>query len=201
MNSQGEFYYNKVKDTIAQFGSEYSVAEIGTDGGTTAFWAMKAMKDVGDKKWFFTIDPYGDKPYKAGLEIQGHNMGYNDNHYRSTVSRLSKYAMEADLHHLHWKLTSLDFMKIYPQITFWSEGAKLRGVFCFAMLDGDHNWDPVMQEFEWFLERMPSGGVICIDDFNLLNGEAEVRSRLEKYQGKWEFNYDDNHYRCYFTKE
>lgn len=199
MQSQGQTYYDKLSETLKVLPG-LPIVEIGTDGGTTAFWAMKALKDNNDKRWFFTIDPYGDKPYKAGDSLMGKEMKYNDAHYRGTLGAIKKYVSEHDLNHCHWKLTSLDWMKIWPQIEFWADGEVVKDRFAFAFLDGDHNWNPVYDEFKWFYERMPKGGVICIDDFNLLNGEPEVRLRFRGFEGEWFFNYDDAHYRCYFTK-
>lgn len=198
--SQGQYYKDKVAETIQKFDPSHLVVEIGTDSGTTAHYALQALKEANDKRWFFTIDPYGDKPYKAGMDVQGSNMGYNDKHYMSAVSGLYQYANENELNYLHWKLLSTDWMKIYPEIAFWSDGTILKPKFALAYLDGDHNWDPVFDEFVWFYNHMPSGGVIVIDDFNLLEGENEVRRRLKHYEGMWYFNYDDKHHRAYFTK-
>lgn len=199
MQSQGQAYHDILLETLKRL-PDLPVVEIGTDGGTTAIWAMRALKENNDKRWFFTIDPYGDKPYKAGDSLGGKEMNYNDKHYMDVIPTLYRYAKESSLNYLHWKLLSLDWMKIFPQVAFWSDGSVIKPQFAFAFLDGDHNWDPVAEEFLWFYERMPSGGVICIDDFNLLNGENEVRLRFRGLSGEWFFNYDDAHYRCYFTK-
>ena len=88
---------------------------------------------------------------------------------------------------------------MFPEVQFWSGGRVLPQQFAFAFLDGDHHWNPVFEEFMWFYERMPEGGVICIDDYNLIGGETEVRQRIT-VAGDWFFNEADGHYRCYFTK-
>jgi len=196
MEKQGKYYHDTVNEVVEKF-PHHSIVEIGTDGGTTAFWALKAMKNF--KGWFFTIDPYGDKPYKAGSDVQGSNMGYNDKHYMNTIPTIYKMAQEKGINYLHWKLTSLDWMKIWDEIEFWNDGGK-EVKFSMAYLDGDHAWDPVMDEFKFFYDRIPKGGYIVIDDFNLLDGEAEVRLRTKGFDGEWYFNYDDNHHRAYFKK-
>lgn len=191
---QGEYYHSIVKETVKKF-PNHAIVEIGTDGGTTAFWAMKAMHN--SESWFFTIDPYGDKPYKTGEQV-AKNLGYNDKNYRRTIAQLYRYALEHDINYLHWKLTSQDWMKIWDKVEFWNDQNK-DIKFSLAYLDGDHAWDPVQEEFDFFYERIPVGGYIVIDDFDLLGGEAEVKKRI-KQKGKWFFNYDDNHHRCYFQK-
>lgn len=198
MKSQGEFYKEKVSEAIERFPS-LPIVEIGVDAGTTAIYALEVMARRKSKQWFFTIDPYGDKPYKSGIST-AHSMGYNDTLYRSAMHQIKQCAFANTLNHCHWKLTSMDFMKIWPQIEFWDDGAIMKKKFAFAFLDGDHDWDPVAYEFTWFFERMETGAIICIDDFNLLGGEHIVRQRLGGFRGTWQFNYDDNHYRCYFTK-
>ncbi|QGH73311.1 MAG: methyltransferase [Siphoviridae sp. cttb18] len=200
MKSQGDYYKEKLEETLKVL-PDLPIVEIGTAGGTTAFYALECLKKNNDKRWFFTIDPYGDKPYQAGGSILDSAMGYNDKLYAEMMKKLYSFAYENELSYLHWKLTSLDFMKIFPQIEFWSsEWVKLKPKFAWAFLDGDHSWNPVKEEFDFFYNHMPKGGVICIDDFNLLEGENEVRQRLNGYEGTWHFNYDDDHYRCYFTK-
>src|SRR5690349_11553217 len=143
MMFQGEYYKEKVLETIKKFDDNYAIVEIGTDKGTTAFWAMKALAEAKSKRWFFTIDPYGDKPYLAGSSTFGYQMGYNDPSFRDTIATIKNLAKRDELNHCHWKLTSLDFFKIWPQIEFWTDGGnKANMQFCFAYLDGDHNWHP-----------------------------------------------------------
>lgn len=201
MISQGEYYQEKITEAIKKI-PHLPIVEIGTAGGTTALHALEVLKKNEDKRWFFTIDPYGDKPYKAGGSTMDVAMGYNDKLYRGTINKLYNFAFETELNYLHWKITSLDFIKIYKELEMWSSewGRKQGQQFAFAFLDGDHNWDPVKQEFDFFYNNMPSGGIICIDDFNLLEGEKEILMRLGGYEGNWDFCYSDNHYRCYFTK-
>lgn len=196
MQSQGDYYQNIVAETVKRF-PDHSIVEIGTDGGTTAIRALDAMKKF--TGWFFTIDPYGDKPYKAGDDTMN-SMGYTDKRYMEIIPQLYQYAQKKGVKYLHWKITSLDWMKIWEGIDFWHDDnghGKLE--FSLAYLDGDHSWHPVEEEFNYFYDRIPEGGYIIIDDFNLLGGEETVRRQLP-HKGTWHFNYEDDHHRCYLQK-
>lgn len=198
-----EYLYEQAKKLDATLGKQFLFAEVGTNGGTSAIWTMRALKENNSARWFFTIDPYGDKPYKAGQDTMGTNMGYNDALYRKTMRTLAQYAEMASLNHVHFKMTSLDFMRTYPDIEFWHEGQMTKDArYGFVYLDGDHWWEPVAQEFSWFHARLAPGGKIAIDDYNLLGGESAVRQRLEaNYPGEWIFQHtEDDHYRVWHTK-
>lgn len=193
-----EYLYSKIKELDDKFDNSFFMAEVGSDAGTTAIWTLRAMKENRSKRWFFSIDPYGDKPYNInGNDFTGFE--YGDQKYRKTLEATSKYAQEFELNHCHWKLRSQDFMNVFPQVEFWTQGEKYKDPqFCWAYLDGEHAWNPVEQEFKWFYDRMPVGGVICIDDINLFGETTDFAGRLP-YAGNWEFK-DDDCYRAYFTK-
>lgn len=191
-----ERLYNVVKGLVDKFDDSYMLAEVGTDTATSALWTFKALK--GSKKWFHTIDPYGGKPYNIN-ETTTLEFDYTDHKYRGTLATLSRMAKEENINHCHWKIRSHDFIKIFDQLEFWGDGKIMEPKFCWAYLDGDHAWSAIIPEFDYFYDRMPKGGVICIDDYNLLS-EGSIPSVLAKYEGSYQLIVEDEHYRIYFTK-
>lgn len=191
-----EYLHEKVKETCVLFPEDYAVVEFGTDSGTSATWLMRSVQ--GTKRWVFSVDPYGDKPYKVGDQTS-RAFKYDDNNYKNTMPMLYSFAKEKDVNFSHYRMTSLDWIKAFPTIDFWSDGGRWTPKFCFAYLDGDHSYDPVVQEFNFFYEQMPSGGYIVIDDWNLLGEMNEITARCLG-AGDWDFRNDDNHHRAYFKK-
>lgn len=199
---QNDFFADLIERLDEQLPKELLFVEVGTAGGQTALRAIDALGKRHSKRWYFTIDPYGDKPYVIGNQTNLLTYGYNDDAYRSTMELLKKRANEREVNHTHWHMRSQDFMKVFEQIQFWSGGDKIKPEYGFAFLDGEHAWNPVGEELRWFYHRMPAGGVIVIDDYNLLGGDEEfIKGEFAGLSGEWYFNTTDNHFRAYFTKK
>lgn len=197
--TQNDYLESVVEGLCKKFDKSYSLVEIGVAQGTSAIRTMQAMKRAQAEHWFFTVDPHGDKPYRAGGSPT-RSFHYDERDYRESQQKMREFANEHGLNHYHWRLRSEDFITVFPQIEFWYEGGKLEEKFAWVFLDGEHDWEPVLKELAWFYERVPSGGVIAIDDYNLLGKEEDVRMRLEGFEGELFFNTSDDHYRVYLTK-
>lgn len=200
MMDQGEYYYLTVKHLDEKLPSRLLFAEIGTASGTTALHAIRALGVNASKRWLFTIDPYGDKPYAIGDSEGLRSYNYNDDLYREAMKSIKELALERSVNHTHWHMRSQDFIKVFEQIEFWSGGEIQKPEFGLAYLDGEHTWGAVGLEFRWFWHRLASGGMIVIDDYDLIGGEDRVREELEGLNGEWFFNTSDGHYRAYYTK-
>lgn len=195
-----EYYEAFVQVLDAQFPKDLIFAEIGTATGTTAIWAIKALGKNASHRWLFTIDPYGDKPYVIGDTKNLQTYGYDDKTYRKAMKDIKHEAYEREVNHTHWHMRSQDYIKFFEQIEFWTDGGKLKPQYGLAYLDGEHAFDPVLDEFRFFYHRMPNGGAIIIDDWNLLGSEEKIREELIGLPGAWDFQTLDDHYRAYFQK-
>lgn len=179
-------YFKKTHDV------EGDIIEIGTADGNSA---KVILDNMNGNKWFFTVDPYGNKPYKQANEMTT-RYNYNDELYRKTIAEL--YQRACDKNYTHWKIESLDFMKYYPKISFWSNGRKRKPIFSFIYLDGDHDTETVKKEFEWAIQHLSTGGVVAVDDYNCLGNSAEVRELFAPYELDL---YDiKEHKRFFYTK-
>lgn len=199
---QNDYYYDLVKRLDTELPPDHIFVEIGTASGTTALRAIDALGSNHSKRWLFTIDPYGDKPYSIGGTDTLKGYDYNDELYRTAMKDIKDRAYTREVNHTHWNMRSQDFMKVFEQIEFWSDGSIQKPKFGLAYLDGEHSWNPVGEEFRWFYHRMPVGSVLSIDDYDLIGGEDRVREELGglTQDGEWFFNTVDAHHRCYFTK-
>lgn len=198
-----DYLESQVERLSKKYPSEMIFVEIGTSTGSSALRTLKGIHKSGVKRWFFTIDPYGDKPYRDQAHISI-SMHYDEKEFREAMFELTKHAHEKKMLYYHWRMLSSDFIKVFPQIEFWHEGKKIENPqFGFVYLDGEHTWDTVIQEFKWFYERMPSGGMIAIDDIHFLGNEEGVKKLLNdfSFKGKTEFKKIGNNYRAYFTKK
>lgn len=189
------------KDFSIKFPPELIFVEIGTSRGISAIRILKGIKKSGIKRWFFTIDPYGNKPYKQGNEVL-YDTIYGEETFRETMFKLNEYAYQNNLLYYHWRMLDTDFMKYFPQVEFWHNGKKMENSqFGLVYLDGEHTKNAVLKEFEWFYQKMPSGGIIIIDDIRFLGMENGIKQLLKDFKGEWSFQIYKYNDRGYFIKQ
>ena len=76
---------------------------------------------------------------------------------------------------------STDFIKVYPQVSFWQYGRNKAEQYGFVLCDGEHTCDTVLAEVEYFSSRMVDGGMLVIDDAHLLETDGEYREKLQPF--------------------
>jgi len=170
--------YNKAYEVSKRLPEKYAFCKIGSWRGGSAVAIMKAIKDSGSKRWMFTVDPYGSKPFGLGDEVVVADH-YHEEDYRHAMKFMSDYAFDNRLNHYHFRMTSWQFMHPnYGTTDFWYKGEKIKPDFGFAYVDGEHTAKDVSREFHWLNHRMPAGGAIVIDDFPYWEGKNEELDKL-----------------------
>ena len=129
--------------------------EIGTRSGGSALALLQIIeKYYGKSTVLATVDPYGEKPYDSKPFV------YGGNFYVNMKKLLAPYA-----NHIHYKMTSDDFIKIIDNISFWYRGKKQNYTkLSFVFLDGSHLPKTVIKEFENFFPRLITNGYLIIDN-------------------------------------
>lgn len=137
--------------------------EIGTRAGGTALMALNAPQS----EILISIDPYGSKPY---IDTNGvAPFIYPDEMYRSTLFKLSKYAVEKNKTFIQFKLASQEYMA--KSLNLWLLGNECSThdiKYSYVLLDGEHNDKTVSEEIEFFSTRMATGGVLLVDNTDWL---------------------------------
>lgn len=157
-----DYQYEEILKVAKELPENVPFLEIGTRSGGSALLALKAIQDSKISRLMITVDPYGGKTF-VNTDRTTHNL-YPDSFHRKAMYELSKYAFENDLEHVHFKLTSFDFIKIFDGIELWRNEKVVEPKFGYVYLDGEHNEVTVEKELEYFLPRMVKGGLIVIDD-------------------------------------
>ncbi len=168
-----ETLYAEVLDTAQALPDDVLFCEVGTREGGSALLALRAILESGvPQRILLTIDPYGGKPF---CNTNGNYGGiYQDDMYQRMMSRLSQYALENRLNHVHYKMTSADFMATFESVHLWNDESILRQRFGYVYLDGEHNSETVGQEIAWFLPRLVDGGLLVIDDIENITCTQDV---------------------------
>lgn len=101
---------------------------------------------------------------EIGIDIGGGSTGVLGRH--ATMRKTNFYTCDIDPlnspkidceHHLHFNMSSLDFIKDYKDLI-----AKDRPAV--VLLDGSHDYNVVIKEVEFFFKHLVVGGVIFIHD-------------------------------------
>ena len=171
-----EVLYQKAYEVSKLLSDKYSFVEVGSWRGGSAVAIMQAIKDSGSKRWLFTIDPYGSKPFHLGKKIiRGDH--YHEEDYRHAMKFMSNYAFDNKINHCHFRMTFNDFLDIEHK--FWYLGKEMDLTkIGFAYLDGEHTPDNVNLEFRFFDSIITNGGAIVIDDFPYWEGKYEKLDKL-----------------------
>ena len=173
--------YEKAVEVSKNLNPLLPFVEIGTRRGGSALLLLIAIKESGCRRPLLTVDPYGKMEYEQNDKIRIKE--YGEGYYREAMKVLADYCVETEMIHSHFRMTSDEFMKIYPQITLYYEGQILpKEEFGLVYLDGDHHIDIVTREVEYFYPKIVRGGLLSIDDieFSLQNATGLFREILDK---------------------
>lgn len=184
-----EFFYEQVYKCAQRMREDAIFVEIGNYRGGSSLAMLEAIKNT-KPRWLYTIDPYGTKPFKVEKEYD--DSKYDEDIYRDAMKLLSDYAHKNKLNHYHWRMTSDDFMKIYPKIDFWHNGTVVDPIFGCVYIDGEHTPEQVNREIEFFYNRMPNGGLIILDDTPFVSSSLQYTKKILS-------GIQDN-FRTYFVK-
>ena len=128
--------------------------EIGTRRGGSALLMLKIIEKKFPHSVLMTIDPYGDKPY------DDKPWKYGSKFYKEMKRLLSPFG-----NHIHYHMTSADFIKILDKINYWYDGKKRNfSNISFAFLDGSHIPKTVKMEFNNLFPRLIHRGYMIVDN-------------------------------------
>lgn len=182
---------------LAKESSGDIVVEVGTASGSSAKAIMRGLQD--SDKWFFTVDPYGEKPYRAGKQLT--SIKYGESEFRKAMTELYDFAEEKGVFYTHWRMRSLDFIEMLPGIQIWKEGGQLENIrIGLLFLDGEHTLEMVKREIDAFYKYIIKGGAIVIDDINFLGMEEGVKKLFSGRRGDLSFETIESCHRSYFIK-
>lgn len=140
--------------------------EIGTRLGGTAMLALTHHKI----KCLISIDPYGDIPYKDYITNTEISLHFDEQMEMEAQININKTALELNKFFTHYKLKSLDFLRLNFDFCYKSIQYNINDLkYDYVLLDGEHNDYVVSNEYLQLKKRMNIGGIIVIDNIDWLN--------------------------------
>lgn len=139
------------------------ILEIGTNMGGSSKCFLEILNNNKKLNYLIGVDPFGSVPYHNGA-FQQESSVYENQRYYSSMSMLYELAKTLNLNYTHFKMSSEDFMNVYPFLSLYpgSVSQKLNK-FSFVYLDGSHDPEIVKKEVEFFLDKFT--GTIIVDDW------------------------------------
>jgi len=193
-HSQFELMAGWLDEALRQTDSSGLLLEVGTLRGGSALLTLDFMAALGQRdRWLLTIDPYGATRLDTYREHQG------EEHYRQFLLRTAELCEEEQLHHVHFRERSDDWIAHANEFVLYDRGQRrqLRDErFAWVYLDGEHTREAVEMEVDFFRRRMASRGRLVVDDAtghdkwldDKLRGDPNVESAslyVNKYAATW----------------
>ena len=146
--------------------SDLPIVEVGTRAGGSALCFMDLVHRREKKNWVYTIDPYGAISWSSKEGVTLEKSSYVNRYYQQAMVEISTMAFMNELNHHHFKCTSKEFVEwVYPNFRQYdNEKNCVLTNFCFVYLDGDHGFETVSMELDFFLPRITKGGCVIVDD-------------------------------------
>lgn len=199
-----------------------AVCEIGTRRGGSAAIIMQALheSDQANGRPFFCIDPYGN----IELEITNINatihypgtwqledeyskeksfktkFDYTNEMRNNTVPALYGYAFSLGFNFTFFCLEDTEFFKRYADgVPVYSEFKTVLNEYAFVFIDGPHTNEAVVEELDFFIPRVPVGGIIVGDDVWMYDHDKYFEARL--LDAGFEILYDGKIKKSYIRKK
>jgi predicted O-methyltransferase YrrM len=150
--------YREVYKLACNLDEDIPFIEIGSRTGGSAMLILRAIKDSGKRRPFYTVDCHGSD----STETSASPVAVDDweKVYRQFMLNLSTYAFNEKMNWIHFRMRSLDFLYTYETMTLYKGFNR----FGFVYLDGDHRPEVVDKELFYFWPRIVSGGLVVVDD-------------------------------------
>lgn len=150
--------------------------EIGTRRGGSALLQLMLLEEIYKndvRPMLVTVDPYGGKLYMGGNGQQTPGL-YGDEEYIAAKRLLAPYG-----NHVHFSVTSLDFLLSLPRL--WRAGEPLHirdETISSVFLDGDHDTATIVGELAGFAPLLKKGGRVVIDNIDVEPGLTRTLDKL-----------------------
>jgi len=122
------------------------IVEIGSKRGKTTVFLSRIMETFFPGNKVYSIDPYTVAGATKSLHLEDNEQIYEI--YNSFISNTSTLT-----NHIHFKMPSIDSESVLPD------------TIIFSLIDGEHTYEGVKNDFKIVVDKTIDGGIIAIDDF------------------------------------
>lgn len=140
--------------------------EIGLREGGSTKMILDTLMNTKQHKIHVAIDPYGNINY-AHWETRFEKLDYTNKMKNRCLKNLYEYCEKYDMECLYFPLEDTEFFKRFSDgIPVYNENKYLINTYALVFFDGPHTTKLVKNEFDFFHDKIPIGGMLIFDDIN-----------------------------------
>jgi hypothetical protein len=140
--------------------------EIGVREGGGTKHILDTLKQTKQNKIHIAIDPFGNIDY-AHWETKNEKVDYTNKMKNNMLKNLYTYCSENNMECLFFPLEDTEFFKRYSDgIPVYDNYKTLVNTYSLVFFDGPHTSEIVKNEFDFFKNKIPIGGVLIFDDID-----------------------------------
>jgi len=153
--------------------------EIGVREGGSSLLIMKILKETNQNKIHIGIDPFGNINYKCN-EYNVVKYDYTNKMKVKMLKNLYDYCFHEDMEFIYFPLEDSDFFEKFKNgLPIYNESKKIVDEYSLVFFDGPHTIEIVKNEFDFFKEKIPFGGMIVFDDLDYYPHMAKLNDYIK----------------------
>jgi len=140
--------------------------EIGVREGGSSQIILDTLKKTNQNKVHIAIDPFGNIDYQH-WENRIDKLQYTNKMKNNMLKNLYTYCSLNNMEVLYFPLEDTEFFKRYSDgVPVYNENKYIINTYALVFFDGPHTTNSVKNEFDFFYNKIPNGGIIVFDDIN-----------------------------------
>lgn len=139
--------------------------EIGLRRGMGTKYIIDAVRQFCPNKQVISLDPFGSIPYVCREPDGPCRLDYDNTMKREATSAIHQYVEENPVNFQFINLTDTQFFKRYSDgVPIYELDERIETKYSFVHLDGPHYVNGIIEEANFFRQRMAKGATLAIDD-------------------------------------
>jgi hypothetical protein len=140
--------------------------EIGVREGGGTKMILDTLKSTKQNKIHIAIDPFGNIDYEH-WENKKEKLDYTNDMKNRMLKNLYSYCNDNRMEVLFFPLEDTEFFSKYKDgVPIYNQYKQVLNTYALVFLDGPHTTSFVKNEFDFFKDKIPVGGVIIFDDID-----------------------------------
>ena len=140
--------------------------EIGVREGGGTKMILDTLLETQQKKTHIAIDPFGNIEYEH-WENKKEKLDYTNHMKNNMLKHLYSYCSDHNMEVLFFCLEDTEFFEKFANgVPIYNEYKEIVKNYALVFFDGPHTTILVKNEFDFFKDKIPTGGVIVFDDID-----------------------------------
>ena len=155
--------------------------EIGVREGGSTEMILNTLKNTQQNKIHIAIDPFGNIDYEH-WENRKEKLDYTNKMKNNMLKNLYTFCCENNMECLYFPLEDTEFFNRYSDgVPIYNEKKYILNKYSLVFFDGPHTIKLVKDEFDFFYDKIPTGGIIVFDDIDqyphMINLDSYIREK------------------------